>query len=266
MAVLFKQLMAAATDWRTLIILGAGIVAAAVLSNPFPALIALGIYLWAVQRLAASPGFKQAAERLRSVTELDQRYREMERVTQEVMAQLPRTGAGHDRSWYTRASDVQRSARSIYHEWLSNRKEHEDQTDRVDQAMQLATLYMRNLKAYQALFTGHKPISMDDVKNRLARNKVRLEQTMDLEARTTLMEAIEMDQRVLDQEGAQAAERERYEAKLAAVESTMDLLQRQIYDPGYTPEGSGLHDMLREAVAMDEALQEVQHRTRVRAR
>jgi hypothetical protein len=266
MAVLFKQLMAAATDWRTLIILGAGIVAAAVLSNPFPALIALGIYLWAVQRLASSPRFREAAERVKTLAALEARYKEMEKAAQEVIGLLPRTGSGHDRSWYSRANDVLRAARSIYSEWLSHRKEHEEQTERVDEAMQLATLYMRNLRAYQALFSGHKPVSLDDVKNRMARNKVRLEQTMDLEARTTLMEAIEMDQRVLDQEGAQETERERYEAKLAAVESTMDLLQRQIYDPGYTPEGSGLQDMLREASAMDEAMQEVQHRTRVRAR
>lgn len=263
---LFKQLMAAASDWRTLIILGLGIVAAAILSNPFPALIALGLYLWAVQKLASSPRFREAADRLRSVTELDQRYRAMEAAAQEVGALLPRTSSGPDRSWYARMTDVQRSARSIYHEWLSHQQEHAGQTPLVDEAMQLATLYMRVLKAYHALFTGHKPIAQEDVQNRIARNKVRLEQTMDFEARKTLMEAIEMDQRVLDQEASQGAERERFEAKLAAIESTLDLLQRQIYDPGFTPEGSRLHDMLREAEAMDEALQEVQHQTRVRAR
>lgn len=259
---LFKQLMSAATDWRTLIILGAGVVAAAVLSNPFPALIGLGIYLWAVQRLASSGRYREAAERLEVMAGLEQRYKGLERAVQELAPLLPR-GKGELKR---RSDDVQRCARSIYLEWLSHAAERQEQAPVVGEALQLGALYMRILKAYITLHTGQNAAAMEDVKNRLARNQARVEQLQDLEARRTLLEAIELDERVLARADEQAAERERFEAKLAAIESTMELYQSNIYDPGATPEGSHLHEMLLEAEAMDEALEEVHQRTRVRSR
>ncbi|HYF95674.1 MAG TPA: hypothetical protein VD969_25955 [Symbiobacteriaceae bacterium] len=257
---LFRQLMSAATDVRTLLILGAGVIAAAVLSNPFPALIGLGVYLWAVQRLASSGRYQQAAEHLETIKGLDERYKAMEAAVRELAEVLPRTKSEPNR----RAGDVQRCARSIYHEWLSHAAERKDQAPVVGEALHLAALYMRILKAYLTLHARRDHSSSADVENRLARNQARLEQTTDMEARRTLLEAIELDQRVLEREAEQEAERERFEAKLAAIESTMELYQRNIYDPGATPEGSRLHEMLLEAEAMDQALDEVHQRTRVR--
>lgn len=259
---LFKQIMAAATDWRTLIILGAGVVAAAVLSNPFPALIGLGIYLWAVQRLASSGRYREAAERLEVMAGLDAKYKAMESDVQELIVVLPKGGG----DWNRRAGEVQRCARSIYHEWLAHAAERRDQAPVVGEALHLAGLYMRVLKAHLTLNARREKASTADVRNRLARNQARLEQTQDLEARRTLLEAIELDERVLAREEEQEADRERFEAKLAAIESTMELYQRNVYDPGATPEGSRLHDMLLEAEAMDQALEEVHQRTRVHTR
>lgn len=259
---LFRQLMAAATDWRTLLILGAGLIAAAVLSNPFPALIGFGFYVWAVQKLASSGRYQQAAERLEVMAGLEARYKALDAAIQELVAVLPRQANEFNR----RAGEVQRCARAIYHEWLSHKDERQDQAPVVGEALHLAALYMRIMKAFITLHLRREHAASQDVARRLNRNKVKLEQTQDLEARRTLLEAIELDQRVLDREAELAAERERFEAKLSAIESTMELYQRNIYDPGATPEGSKLHDMLLEAEAMDQALEEVHQRTRVRSR
>ena len=262
-----KQLLAAATDWRTLIVLGAGVVAAAVLSNPFPALIGFGIYLWAVQRLASSPAFAEAAERLRVAREMEAKYREMEARVRELSPQLlnalPPT---LDRPWPARVQEVANAARSVYHEWLRQPGEQADKAPLVGEAMQLASLYARILRAFQAIYGGGRPIDLKAVQERLARNKWRLDSTQDLEARKSLLQAIEMDERVLQQEADEEVDKERYLAKLAAIESTMDVLRRQVFDPTAGEGGIQLHEMLLEAEAMDQAMAEVQHRTRVRAR
>lgn len=262
-----KKLLAAATDWRTLIWLGAGLVAAAVLTNPFPALIGLGIYLWAVQKLAHSPALAQAAERAQTAEGLAERYRQLQATIGEVADRLPRTpGPGEDRSSYHRAADVVTAARTVYNEWLAHPEQHADKAPRVDEALQLADLYLRILRAYYMVYTGQRAQDLAAVKERIARNQRRLEASMDLEARRTLAEAIEMDERVLAQATDEEAERERYQAKLAAIESTMDLLRRQIFDPEHGANASRLRDMLLEAEAVDQALGEVEHRTRVRVR
>lgn len=262
----FKQLMAAATDWRTLIILGAGLVAAAVLSNPFPAIIGLGIYLWAVQRLASSPQLKQAAERIRVANQLQQRYTAMQQLYRQMaqggFAGMPPT---LERPWANRAQDVTGAATAIYNEWLQRPEVQAEKTDLVDQGLQLATLYLKILRAYQAIYSGRRPFDAAAVRERLARNKARLQETQDLQARQTLMQAIDLDERVLDQVSDDDTEQERYLARLAAIEATMDLLRREIYDPASGAEGLKLHEMLLEAEAMDQALEEVQTRTRVRA-
>lgn len=263
----FRQLLAAATDWRTLAVLGAGLVAAAVLDNPFPAVIGAGVYLWAVQKLAASPGFQQAAERLKTARQMEQRYREMENGAREVghpavMAGLPPT---LDRPWLARVQDVAGAARSIYHEWLQHPAEQAEKAALVEEALRLAGLYMRILRAMHAIYGGPRPTDLNGVRERLARNKWRLEETKDLEARKALLQAIDMDERVLKQAEDEEIDKERYLAKLAAVESTMDLLRRQMFDPTPGDGGQKLHDMLIEAEAMDQAMTEVQHRARVRA-
>jgi hypothetical protein len=267
MAVWFKQLMAAATDWRTLVILGAGIVAAAVLSNPFPAIIGLGIYLWAVQRLAGSPQLREAAERSRQLNQLSQRFGAMQRLYRELDDQvLRRLLPAAYRTWQSRCMEVQNAATAIYQEWLAHPEEQAEKQAFLNEGLQLATLYMRILRAYHSIYHGQRPLDIQAVQERLARNQQRLEATMDLEARQALQEAIDMDQRVLGRQNDEEAEKERYLAKLAAIESTMDLLRRQVFDPASGGEGERLHEMLLEAEAMDQALTEVQHRTRVRAR
>ncbi|HYF76374.1 MAG TPA: hypothetical protein VD973_04550 [Symbiobacteriaceae bacterium] len=257
----FKQFMAAATDWRTLVILGAGVVAAAVLSNPFPAVIALGIYLWAAQRLSASGQYQAAAEQLQVKAGLEAKYKAMQDAVAELCKVLPQKPG----EWNRRSAQVQHLARSIYHEWLSHAAERQDQVPAVGEALHLAGLYMKILRAHLALNSRPNLTTPADVRNRLARNQMRLEQTQDLEARRTLLEAIELDQRVLEREADEEVERERFEAKLAAIESTMEMYQRNILDPGATPEGSRLHEMLLEAEAMDQAMDEVQQRSRARA-
>jgi hypothetical protein len=266
MTVWVKQLLAAATDWRTLIILGAGIVAAAVLSNPFPAIIGLGIYLWAVQKFASSPRLREAAERSRQLTQLSQRFQELQRLYRELDDQvLRRLNPSAYRTWQGRCLEVQNAATAIYHEWLNNPESQLEKQAFVDEGLQLATLFMRILRAYHVIYHARQGTDIRAVQDRMLRNQQRLEATRDLEARRALMEAIDMDQRVLDHQGEEEAEKERYLAKLAAIESTMDLLRRQVFDPATGTEGQKLHEMLLEAEAMDQALTEVQHRTRVRA-
>jgi hypothetical protein len=256
-----KQLMSAATDWRTLVVLGAGVVAAAVLSNPFPAIIGLGIYLWAVQRLSSSGDYQAAAEQLRVKSGLEAKYRAMQEAVAELCKVLP-TKPGE---WNRRAAQVQHCAKAIYHEWLSHAAERQDQVGVVGEAMHLAGLYMRILRAHLVLKSRPNLVVAADVRNRIARNQMRMEQTQDLDARRTLLEAIELDQRALARAAEEQIEAERFEAKLAAIESTMEMYQRNIYDPAATPEGSQLHEMLLEAEAMDQAMEEVQQRSRVRA-
>lgn len=261
-----KQILAAASDWRMLLILGAGIVAAAVTSNPFPALIGLGIYCWAVPKLAGTPRFQQAAEQVKLANQLADRYKELQLRARElpeaVVAALP----GQERPWKQRVMDVQNAARSIYHEWLAHPQEQADKAPVVEEALKLAAVYHRMLRAYHAIYSGRgKGIDLNAVRERHGRNQRRLEQTLDLEARKALLQAIEMDERVLRQEADEDVEKERYMAKLSAIESTMDVYRKQVFDPAPGDGGQRLHEMLVEAEAMDQALDEVQQRTRVRA-
>ena len=259
--------MAAASDWRTLIWLGLGIAAAAVLSNPFPALIGLGLYLWFVQRLAQSPAFQGAAEKIRTSERLAERYRTLTRTVTEVSHLLNNVvPPGQGRSWLSRANDVVTAAREIYQQWLSKPAEHAAQAPLVEEGLQMTELYLRLLRSYHTLYTNRKPVNLSEVRERLERNRRRAQTTTDQAARHDLTQAVELDERVLEQSAGQEAERERYEAKLAAIESTMDMLRRQIFDPDTTGEGERLHEMLLEAEAMDEAMSEVQYQTRIRAR
>jgi len=258
----FKRMLAAASDWRTLAVLGAGIAISAVVSNPFPGIIGLGAYLWLAQRLASSPQFEQAAEKIRIARQLAERHQEMERTVKELSRELPATML---RGWEARIREVLNAARLLYKEWQTRPEEHADKTAVIEEALQLATHYLRILRAYYTLYVAPKPPDVRVVRERIARNQQRLAATTDMEARRTLNGAIEMDQQVLQQGISQEVERERYLAKLANIESTMDLLRRQVFDPTKTGEGQRLHDVLLEAVAMDQALQEVQQRTRVKA-
>jgi len=262
-----KLLMAAASDWRTLIWLGIGVVSAAVLSNPFPAVIGLGLYLWFVQRLAHSPAFQSAASMTRTAERLAEHYRTLQKSVTEVSNLLSKViPPGQGRSWFTRASDVVTATREIYHEWLAHPAEHAAQTPLVEEGLQMAGLYLRLLRSYHTLYANRKPQNLGEVQERLERNRRRADQTVDQAARHDLNQAIDMDERVLEQAAGQEAERERYQARLAAIESTMDLLRRQIFDPETTGEGERLHEMLLEAEAMEDAMSEVQQQTRIRAR
>lgn len=264
----FKRTLAAATDWRTLVWLGAGTIAGAALSNPFPAVIGLGLYLWAVQRLAQSPQLAQAAERARIAEGLAERYRTLQETMREVSGRLPTTPLrGESRSAAFRAQEVVNSAISVYREWLTKPEAGADRAGWVEEGLRLAHHYLRILRAYTELYTkgGPNP-DRRVVEERVRRNRERLGQTTDMEARRLLIQAVEMDERVLRQEVDEEAEAERYMAKLAAIESTLDMLRRRIYEPDAAEEGGRLHDLLLEAEAMDEALEEVQHRTRIRVR
>jgi len=258
-----KRLMAAASDWRTLAVLGGAIALSAVLSNPFPAIIGLGVYLWLVQRLASSPQFEQVAEQIATAKRIGERYQTMEQIVKELGRELPPAMV---KGWEARVREVLNAARSLYKEWQAHPAEQGNKASVVDEALQLATHYLRILRAYYKLYVAPRPTDLTSVRERLARNQQRLAATTDLDARRTLSEAIEMDQRVLQQEQNQEVERERYLAKLANIESTMDLLRRQVFDPTVTEEGQKLHNLLLEAEAMDQALQEVQRTARIHSR
>ncbi len=263
-----RRILAAASDWRSLIWLGAGVVAAAVLSNPFPALVGLGLFLWAVQRLAQSPVMEEAAERSRVANGLAERYRELQAAERQVLPRLPdMISRSEQRPTAMRAQDVLTAARSLYQQWLAQSPPDLERAQWVDEALQLSHLYLKMLESYQALFNAPRPqTDLRAVQQRVARNEERLAQTTDMEARRLLIQAIEMDQRVLEEQGDAEAAQERYLAKLAAIESTIDMLRRRIYEPDSGEQASRVHEMLLEAQAMDDAMTEVQHRTRVRAR
>lgn len=262
----FKRIAAAASDWRSLTLLGAGIIAAVVLSNPFPAVIGLGLYLWVVQKLAQSPHLQQAAELAEINESLAERYRELQATFQEV---APRLTAISARSWAMNAQSVTHAAMAVYQEWLAKPENDPERARWVDEALRLGHHYLRILRAYQELYMKPAAAIQDTqgVVERLRRNQARLEQTTDMEARSLLIQAIQLDERVLQQEADEAAEAERYLAKLTAIESTLDMLRRRVYQPDAGDDSRGrVHELLLEAAAMDEALEEVQHRARVRAR
>lgn len=251
--------LAAASDWRALLVLGAGVVAAAVLSNPFPALIGLGLYLWVVQKLVGSPGYQGVAEAQRTGEALAERYRALQQAEQRLLHEYP---------GLKQPLAVATAARQIYQEWLSRPKELADRVPVVEDALQLGTLFLRILRAYYALYDANRPAELAGLRARIERNRERLAATQDLEARQTLQEAIELDERALARETAEEVERERYAAKLSGIESSLDLLRRQMLEPEAGAESSKVHDLLLEAEAMDQALSEVQSRAggRVRAR
>ncbi|MFZ5816748.1 MAG: hypothetical protein ACOY93_15865 [Bacillota bacterium] len=263
-----KRILAAASDWRTLIWLGAGIVAAAALSNPFPAVIGLGLYLWAVQKLAQSPALQQAAERALIAEGLAKRYQELQETIREVSGRLPTVSRrGETRSWAFRAQEVVNAAVSLYREWLRKPNNDPERARWVEEALRLAHHYLRIVRAYHEIYVKGGPnADLQVVVERLRRNKARLREITDMEARSLLLRAIEMDERVLAREEDEEAAAERYLAKLAAIESTLDMLRRRMFEPDATnEEGNRVHDLLLEAEAMDQALEEVQHRARVRA-
>lgn len=262
-----KQLLAASSDWRTLLILGAGVILAAALSNPFPAVAGVGVYLYAVRKLAQSPAYQEAADKIRLAEGLAARYRTLQQTVNETNQHLSRLiPPNQGRTWFTRAQDVVTAAREIYMEWQSRPEAHAAKTPIVEQALQMSTLYLRILRSYHAIYTGRsRSPNLEEVNERLTRNQRRLETITDPDARRDLTRAVEMDQRVLQQATLEVSERERYQAKLAAIESTMDILRRHVFDPEATPEGESLRDMLLEAEAMDQALDEVRQRSRVRA-
>lgn len=264
----FKRILAAGSDWRALVWLGVGIIAAAALSNPFPAVIGLGIYLWVLQRIAQSPRLAQAAEQALIAEQLAGRYKELQQTMEEVSGRLPTVPLrGESRARAARAQEVVSAAISVYREWLAKQAADPERARWVEEALRLAHHYLRILRAYQELYVKGGPnVELRAVAERVRRNQARLSETADLEARRLLIQAIEMDERVLRQEQDEEAEAERYMAKLAAIESTLDVLRRRMYEPDATDEGARLHDMLLEAEAMDSALEEVQTRVRVRAR
>lgn len=262
----FKRILAAASDWRTLILLGAGVIAAAVLSNPFPAVIGLGLYLWAVQRVAQSPALQQAAERAQIAEGLANRYRELQQAMFQVSGRLPTIPTrGDSRSWAMRAQEVINASVSVYQEWRKQPDNDPEKARWVEEGLRLAIHYLRIIKAYHEIYVKGGPnADLRAVADRLRRNQSRLEESTDMEARRLLIQAIEMDERVLRQEEDEGAEAERYLAKLAAIESTLDLLRRRVYEPNATEEGSRLRDLLLEAEAMEEAMGEVHSRVKVR--
>lgn len=262
-----RRYLAAATDWRTLLWLGAGLVASALLSNPFPALVGLGLYCWFVTRLGSSAEFATAAEKVQVAEGLAQRFKGLQQAAQSLTPRLPNIVlAGSARPLPYRAGDVLNAVYAIYHEWLARREEHADKAALVDEAMQLANLYLRLVHAFVSTHVQKPAVDLNAVYNRMVYNQQRLQQTMDLETRQSLMQAVEIDQRILKQAQDASVEQERYLAKLSAIESTMDMLRRQVYDPATSGEGERLHEMLLEAEAMDEAMEEVHRQTRVRAR
>lgn len=261
-----RLMLAAATDWRSLIWLGAGVAVAAALSNPFPALGGLALYIWMVQRLVASPTFQAAGEQARTAQGLAAHYRKLQAVVAEVNARLSKPGVAlPERDAFTRARAVITAAREIYQEWLLHPLEHAARTQAVDQAIQIAYLYLRMLRSYQAVYSAEGPVDPNEVRVRLERARRKLAEVTDAEARRDLARAVELDERVLGEVGSVEAERERFQAKLAAIEATMDLLRRQIFSPDEAEETERLQNILLEAEAMDSALDEVRRRTRSRA-
>lgn len=261
-----RLFLAAASDWRSLIWLAAGIVASFVLNNPFPAIVGLGLFLFVAQRLAHSPAFLEADQKIKTAQALAERYKELHSIAREVTGRLSRSvPVDQGRSWFARASDVATAAREIYQEWQARPKEHAGQTEMVEEALKMAVLYFRLLNSYHALYSYKKATNLREVQDRLMRNQRRLAQITDLEARRDLQQAIDLDQKVLEQATRDDVERERFQAKLAAIESSMEMLRREIFTPNQPDDVSQrLHDMLLEAAAMDEALTEVQQQTRVR--
>jgi len=275
-----RLVLAAAFDWRTLPWLGAGIVVAAALTNPFPVVVGLGVYLWAIQRLVGTPDFLEAAERQRVAKELASRYRSLQTATTRLTEVLSkdrhwlsvvvdtvtkgRIQLDQRHSWYDRSLGVSNTANEIYHEWLRHPVQLQHKAAIVDQALQLAYHYLRVLHIYHALERGNRAKTLEDARRRLARNEARYAQSKDPSVRAQLSRAVEMDRRVLSQTADHELERDRYLAKMAAIESTLIVLKRQILDPAADGAVERAQELLQEAEAMDEALQEVQRRTRIK--
>lgn len=263
-----KRILAAATDWKALLCLGVGSVAAIYFWNPFPVVIGLGFYLWAVQRIAQSPQLQRQAELAVIAEGLAERYQELQKTAMTVNPILPGITVGQGgRSWAVRAHNVNKSAVDVYQQWLQQRDNDPERARLVQEGLRLAVHYYRLLRALaDRLQARGASADVKVVSARLERNQKQLEEAQDLEVRRTLLQAIELDTVVLRQAEEERAEVERHLARLTAIESTLEALRQRIFEPELVEDNSRLHELLLEAAAADEAISEVQVRSQVRVR
>lgn len=248
-----KVLLHALTDWRPLGLLAPFLVAAAGLGNPFLALLGLGVYGMAAQRLAGSARFQGA---LAAGAARVQTAREMEALAAAARA-VP--GPGPQR--------VLAAARSLYDAFSRAPEADTPRALLVAQGLKLAALYVRIAAAQQVLKAAPRPgpADMQGLARRILDNLKKLDTLSDAAARQTLARAVALDKQTLARLGETGDAAEQAEAELLALESALAAVRRRFFSPDEAVGGESVDAVITEAEALDAALEEVRARTRARA-
>lgn len=273
-----KHLVAAATDRRTLPWLLLGAIPAAIALSPVvrilglgaPLAIAglavitgLGAHAIATRRLLGSTVFQHEMERNEMGAEL---YAQLGRIEHLARRMDPRLKSilpfGEKRSLWVRKEQMKERARAVYREWKGRPEQYYEHFRNTQLALQLSEMHLRLLSNYQAIWVKNGPLDLGGFLKELLREVPRV-------AGPRAAQPVQMVGSFLGLDlGPERPDREKeaYLETLTDLEAEVDRLHRRFFHLDRAPEGERVRDLLVEARAWDEALQEVSRRSRVRTR
>lgn len=273
-----KHLVAAATDRRTLPWLLLGAIPAAIAFSPVlpilglgaPIVVAglalipgIGAHAIATKRLLGSTKFQHEMERNEMGAELYAQMGKIERLSQTMDPRLKSIlPFGEKRSLWVRKEQMKERARAVYREWKGRPEQYYEHFRNAQLGLQLAEMHLRLLSNYQAIFVTNGPMDLGRFLKDVLREVPRV-------AGPRATQPIQMVGNFLGLDlGPERPDREKeaYLETLSDLESEVDRLHRRFFHLERAPEGERVRDLLVEARAWDEALQEVNRRSRVRVR
>jgi uncharacterized protein YacL (UPF0231 family) len=273
-----KHVVAAATDRRTVPWLLLGAIPAAIAFSPVAALIGvgapiavaglgllagLGAHAFATKRLLSSTAFQHEMERNEMGAELYAQLGKIERLAKTMDPRLKSIlPFGEKRSLWVRKEQMKERARAVYREWKGRPEQYYEHFRNTQLALQLAEMHLRLLHSYQAIWVKNGPVDLGRFLKDVLREVPRV-------AGPRATQPIQMVGNLLGIDlGPERPDREKeaYLETLSDLEAEVDRLHRRFFTLERAPEGERVRDLLVEARAWEEALQEVNRRQRVRVR
>lgn len=273
-----KHLVAAATDRRTLPWLLIGAIPAAIALTPVVPILGLGAPLavaglallpglgahaFATKRLLGSTKFQHEMERNEMGAELFAHLGRIERLSLKMDPRLKSIlPFGEKRSLWVRKEQMKERARAVYREWKGRPEQYYERFRDTQLSLQLAEMHLRLLSNYQAIWVKNGPLDLGRFLKDVLREVPRV-------AGPRATEPIQMVGNFLGLDlGPERPDREKeaYLETLSDLEAEVDRLHRRFFHLERAPEGERVRDLLVEARAWEEALQEVNRRSRVRVR
>lgn len=273
-----KHLVAAATDRRTLPWLLLGAIPAAIALSPVAPILGLGVpfaiaglallpglgaHALATKRLLGTTEFQHEMERYEMGAELFAHLGRIERLAQTMDPRLKSIlPFGEKRSLWVRKEQMKERARAVYREWKGRPAQYFEHFRNTQLALQLAEMHLRLLSNYQAIWIGNAPLDLGRFLKDVLREVPRV-------AGPGATQPIRMVGSFLGLDlGPERPDREKeaYLETLSDIEAEVDRLHRRFFHLERAPEGERVRELLVEAHAWEDALQEVNRRSRVRVR